>query len=56
MFDARGCGHLECTSIWQFVTQGSIVNSSPVMANGTLYVTGSNFGIVPELYVWKLVG
>jgi outer membrane protein assembly factor BamB len=53
-FDASGCGMSECPPLWQYGTQGSIVNSSPVMVNGTLYVTGSNFGITPELYVFKL--
>jgi hypothetical protein len=42
--------------LWQYATQGSIVNSSHVMVNGTLYVTSSNFGITPELYVFRLPG
>ena len=55
-FDARGCGQDVCEPLWQFNTQGSIVNSSPVMVNGTLYVAGSNFGITPNLYVFKIPG
>ena len=55
-FDARGCGQDVCEPLWQFNTQGSIVNSSPVMVNGTLYVAGSNFGITPNLYVFKVPG
>ena len=55
-FDASGCGASECFPLWQYGTQGSIVNSSPVMLNGTLYVAGSNFGITPNLYVFKLFG
>jgi hypothetical protein len=36
------------------ITQDPIVNSSPVMVNGTLYVGGTNFGFVPDLYVFTL--
>jgi serine/threonine-protein kinase len=53
-FDARGCGQFECDISWQFVTQDPIVNSSPVMVNSTLYFSGTNFGAVPELYVFNL--
>jgi outer membrane protein assembly factor BamB len=53
-FDASGCGQYVCEPLWQYATQDPIVNSSPVMVNGTLYVTGSNFGITPELYVFQL--
>jgi outer membrane protein assembly factor BamB len=55
-FNANGCGQAECQPLWQFNTQGSIVNSSPVMVNGTLYLAGSNFGITPNLYVFSLPG
>jgi outer membrane protein assembly factor BamB len=55
-FDANGCGTSECQPLWQFMTQDPIVNSAPVMLDGTLYVAGSNFGITPELYVFKLAG
>jgi eukaryotic-like serine/threonine-protein kinase len=53
-WDARGCGQFQCTNLWEFVTQDPLVNSSPVMVNGTLYVSGTNFGTVPELYVFNL--
>jgi len=53
-FNANGCGASECFPLWQYNTQGSIVNSSPVMVNGTLYVAGSNFGFTPNLYVFKV--
>jgi outer membrane protein assembly factor BamB len=53
-FDAAGCGQSECQPLWQYHTQDPIVNSSPVIVDGTLYVAGSNFGITPELYVFKL--
>lgn len=52
-FNANGCGQPLCTQLWEFITQGSIVNSSPTVVNGTLYVGGSNFGSVPQLYVFK---
>lgn len=52
-FKAAGCGHVVCDPIWEFVTQDPIVNSTPVMDGGTLYVGGSNFGSVPELYVFR---
>jgi outer membrane protein assembly factor BamB len=55
-FKAAGCGKRVCNRIWEFITQDPIVNSSPVMVNDTLYVTGSNFGTTPELYVFKLFG
>ena len=55
-FKADGCGRRMCNSIWSFITQDPIVNSSPVMVNGTLYVAGSNFGITPELYVFRIPG
>jgi outer membrane protein assembly factor BamB len=51
-FLAAGCGQPVCNPVWQFITQDPIVNSSPVMVNGTLYVTGSNFGLTPEVYVF----
>ena len=49
-------GQQVCWPLWQFATQDPIVDSSPVMVNGTLYVTGSNFGITPEVYVFGLPG
>ena len=55
-FPARGCGRFVCDRLFEFITQDPLVNSSPVMVNGTLYVTGTNFGRVPELYVFELVG
>ena len=55
-FDAGGCGHFSCDQVWSFITQDPLVNSSPTMVNGTLYVTGTNFGTVPEVYVFNLVG
>jgi outer membrane protein assembly factor BamB len=55
-FPARGCGHRFCDQLWEFITQDPLVNSSPVMVNGTLYVSGTNFGSVPELYVFELAG
>lgn len=55
-FKAAGCGKRVCNRIWEFITQDPIVNSSPVMVNDTLYLTGSNFGTTPELYVFKLFG
>jgi hypothetical protein len=53
---ARGCGDTQCVDKWEFITQDPLVNSSPVMVNGTLYVSGTNFGAVPELYVFTLPG
>ena len=53
-FDALGCGQTKCEPLWYFQIQDPIVNSSPVMVNGTLYVTSSNFGITPQLYVFTL--
>jgi outer membrane protein assembly factor BamB len=55
-FNAAGCGAPVCSQLWEYLTQGSIVNSSPTVVNGTLYVGGSNFGQIPELYVFKLFG
>jgi outer membrane protein assembly factor BamB len=55
-FPARGCGRLFCDQLWSFITQDPLVNSSPALVNGTLYVSGTNFGSVPELYVFELVG
>jgi len=55
-FKANGCGQSQCAPLWQYGTQGSIVNSSPVIVNGTLYLAGSNFGITPNLYVFGLPG
>jgi hypothetical protein len=53
-FDARGCGQALCDALWFFITDDSIVNS-PVIVNGRLYVAGSNFGSVPEMWVFKPV-
>ena len=53
-FDAAGCGADTCEPLWYYQIQDPIVNSSPVMVNGTLYVSSSNFGITPELYVFTL--
>jgi len=53
-FDAKGCGQAQCDPVWEFITQDPIVNSSPVLVNGTLYFSGTNFGAVPELYVFDL--
>ncbi len=55
-FPARGCGSTVCNRIWEYLTQDPIVNTSPAMVNGTLYVGGSNFGTTPELYVLTLPG
>ncbi len=46
---------LDLPAAVQFVTQDPLVNSSPVMVNGTLYVSGTTVGTVPELYVFDLV-
>ena len=53
-FDARGCGRVLCDALWFFITDDPIVNS-PVIVNGRLYVAGSNFGSVPEMWVFKPV-
>jgi outer membrane protein assembly factor BamB len=53
-WNARGCGSSLCDKLWEFITQDPLVNSSPVLVNSTLYVTGTNFGAVPELYVFDL--
>ena len=53
-FPAAGCGQTSSDPLWEFITQDPIVNSSPVMDGGTLFVSGSNFGSVPELYVFQL--
>jgi hypothetical protein len=50
-YDARGCGDTTCEPLWSFVTQDPIVNT-PVIVNGRLYVSGSNFGFTPEVYVF----
>ena len=42
--------------MWEFITQDPLVNSSPVMVNGTLFVSGTNFSELPELYVFRLYG
>jgi hypothetical protein len=55
-FPAHGCGHALCDELWEFITQDPLVNSSPAIIDGTLYVTGTNFGAVPELYLFNLVG
>jgi outer membrane protein assembly factor BamB len=55
-FPARGCGQSFCDQLWEFITQDPLVNSSPALVNGTLYVSGTNFGSVPELYVFELPG
>jgi outer membrane protein assembly factor BamB len=55
-FRAKGCGKTLCDALWEHITQDPIVNSSPAIVNGTLYVSGSNFGAVPELYVFTLPG
>ena len=52
-YPAHGCGSFDCDAIWEFITQDPLVNSSPTMVNGTLYVTGSNFGAVAVLYVFE---
>jgi outer membrane protein assembly factor BamB len=54
-FPAAGCRRSPCRPSWEFITQDPLVNSSPVMVNGTLYVSGSNFSTVPILYVFDLV-
>jgi hypothetical protein len=54
-YDATGCGQSSCEPIWFIVTQGSIVNT-PVIVNGRLHVSGSNFGFTPQVYVFHLVG
>jgi len=56
VFAAAGCDRGECRPLWEFLTQDPIVNSSPVMVNGTLYVSGTNFGLTPNLYVFQLPG
>lgn len=55
-YPAHGCGEFQCDKLWEFITQDPLVNSSPTMVNGTLYVTGTNFGSVPQLYVFELFG
>jgi outer membrane protein assembly factor BamB len=52
-FDAMGCGGFVCSELWTFTTQDPIVDTSPAIIDGTLYVTGSNFGAVPEVYVFE---
>jgi outer membrane protein assembly factor BamB len=52
-YPAHGCGSFDCDELWEFITQDPLVNSSPTMVNGTLYVTGSNFGGVAVLYVFE---
>jgi outer membrane protein assembly factor BamB len=55
-FAAKGCGSPGCEPLWEFITQDPIVNTSPAIIDGTLYLTGSNFGAVPILYVFTLAG
>jgi outer membrane protein assembly factor BamB len=53
-YDARGCGQASCAPIWEFVSQAGVLNT-PVIVNGRLYVSGSNFGFTPEVYVFRPV-
>lgn len=53
-YPAHGCGRIQCDKLWQFVTDDPIVESSPVMVNGTLYLSGTSYSTVPELYVFDL--
>lgn len=53
-YPARGCGRLLCDKLWEFRTDDPIVESSPVMVNSTLYLSGTSYSTVPELYVFEL--
>jgi outer membrane protein assembly factor BamB len=53
-YDARGCGQPACPPVFEFLSQSGVLNT-PVIVNGRLYVSGSNFGFVPEVYVFKPV-
>lgn len=53
-YPARGCGQLQCDKLWEFRTDDPVVDSSPVMVNGTLFLSGTSYSTVPELYVFEL--
>jgi outer membrane protein assembly factor BamB len=57
---AGPCGKFVCNQIWSFLTQDPIVNSSPTVVDGLLYIGGSN-KFAPQntagrLYVFGLPG
>ena len=53
-FSAFGCGQALCNQIWDFIPQDPIVNSSPAVVNGRVYVGGATSGRVPDIYAFKL--
>jgi hypothetical protein len=57
---AGACGQFICNEIWRYLTQDPIVNSSPTVVDGTLYIGGSNKyaqqNAAGRLYVFSLPG
>lgn len=55
---AAPCGQIQCSTIWSAMVRESIVNSSPTVVNGRVYI-GSADNLAPEdsqgrLYVFEL--
>jgi hypothetical protein len=53
------CGRFVCDEIWRFLTNDTVVSSSPTVVNGTVYIGGANKFAFPEqttgrLYVFTL--
>ena len=58
--NANGCGHVQCVALWSGLTDDSIVNSSPAVVDGVLYI-GSGDRFFPDdkagrLYAFSLNG
>ncbi len=51
---AAGCGRASCGEIWKGLTDDPIVNSSPTVVDGRLYIGGSFEGYFGRLYVYGL--
>jgi len=45
MYDIAGCGTLSCPPLWTSTPTGSILESSPMVAGGVVYV-GSDDGML----------
>jgi outer membrane protein assembly factor BamB len=58
--NANGCGQPFCSALWTGQTDSSVVNSSPAVVDGVLYI-GSGNRFFPDdqsgrLYVFSLNG
>ncbi|HWA91905.1 MAG TPA: PQQ-binding-like beta-propeller repeat protein [Rhizomicrobium sp.] len=51
---AAGCGKTACLEIWKGFTNDPIVNSSPTVVDGHVYIGGSDHGFHGRLYVYGL--